>query len=308
MSEDISKHTSYPVNGHSLNLPAVSTSAIKLSISANGEPMADSREVAIRLGRDHKAVLRSIKGLDCSNDFKGENFTPFKTNDLTGETIAHYLMTEKGFVYLCRSLKGEVAATIFEAFVNEFYRMREELRRIKNTQSQVPAIATRRMVRRSKEELAIARAEVVRVQAETTRVVQEAAASTVKTYADLLQSVLSFDANAAFIAGCNAAKAAHGVDIRQSTAITHIDSESQQTWHTPTELGKIENGLSAMKINQMLEQAGLQTKPDGKQWIPTDSGKKYSRILDTGKKHNSGVPVVQVKWSKDVLQKMGSTA
>jgi|WetSurMetagenome_2_1015567.scaffolds.fasta_scaffold00191_9 phage anti-repressor protein len=172
--------------------------------------------------------------------------------------------------------------------------------------AQVPAVVVRRSSRRSKEEVALARAEVTRALAETTRVVQEAAASTVKTYADLLQSVLSFDANAAFIAGCNAAKAAHGVDVRQSTAITHIDSESQQTWHTPTELGKIENGLSAVKINQTLEKAGLQTKPDGKQWVPTDEGKKYSRILDTGKKHSSGVPVTQLKWSKDVLQKMGS--
>jgi anti-repressor protein len=186
--------------------------------------------------------------------------------------------------------------------------------------AQVPVATIRRnVVRRSKEELALARAEVERVtqmmradvaraQAETARIVQESAMATATGYADMLQHTLKMDINAAFLAGCNAAKAVHGVDIRATTAITHIESESQQVWYTPTDLGKMENGLSGMKINQMLETAGLQTKPDGKQWVPTESGKKYSRIFDTSKKHNSGTLVPQVKWSKDVLQKMGSAA
>jgi phage antirepressor YoqD-like protein len=37
------------------------------------------------------------------------------------------MMTERGFVSLCRSIRGGVATEIFEAFVEEFYRMRAEL-------------------------------------------------------------------------------------------------------------------------------------------------------------------------------------
>ncbi|MBB3118881.1 hypothetical protein [Pseudoduganella violacea] len=46
--------------------------------------------------------------------------------------------------------------------------------------------------------------------------------------------------------------------------------------------------------------AGLQVK-SGATWDPTAAGKTYSRLFDTGKRHGTGVPVQQVKWSASVL-------
>jgi Rha family phage regulatory protein len=307
MSEDTSKHTTYSTGGATGNLPSIPATAVALSIGPSGDPTVDSRDIAARFGKRHADVIRAIRDVirSLQEDARQpieiieRNFASFKIKDLTGETTSHYLMNRDGFVHLAMGFTGKEAVRWKVAYIAAFNAMEAELR------GPSPKRITNR---RSKEAITKERAEIARIQADAARFVQEAAMGTAESYAGFLQRTLNLDANAAFLGGCNAAKAAHGVDIRQSTAITHIDSESQQTWHTPTELGKIENGLSAMKINQMLEQAGLQTKPDGKQWTPTDSGKKYSRILDTGKKHNSGVPVIQAKWSKDVLQKMGSVA
>ncbi len=119
------------------NLPA----EIRIVKGDDGEPWADSREVAKRLERAHRHILQSLRDMDCSDKFYRRNFRLFKIKDLTkesGESTSHVMMTERGFVALCRSLKGGVATEIFEAFVEEFYRMRMEL-----AKRQEPAILTR---------------------------------------------------------------------------------------------------------------------------------------------------------------------
>lgn len=74
----------------------------------------------------------------------------------------------------------------------------------------------------------------------------------------------------------------------------------QKRLATPTELGK-PIGLSAVKVNKVLEERGLQTKVAG-QWVPTSKGLEAgATVLDTGKKHGSGTPVTQLKWPLDVL-------
>ena len=74
----------------------------------------------------------------------------------------------------------------------------------------------------------------------------------------------------------------------------------QKQLSTPTEIGK-PLGLSAIKVNKMLEARGLQVKVSG-QWEPTDAGLQAgATVLDTGKKHSSGVPVTQLKWPADIL-------
>lgn len=123
--------------------------AVTLTRGEDGEPWADSREVAKKLGRDHFAVLRTIRELEFSNDFKHAHFAVFEINDLTkssGKSTSHYLMTEAGFVVLCGKLRGEVASAIFESFINEFYRMREELHSIKHAIANDPASLIRQII------------------------------------------------------------------------------------------------------------------------------------------------------------------
>ncbi|WP_163371651.1 hypothetical protein [Endozoicomonas acroporae] len=76
---------------------------------------------------------------------------------------------------------------------------------------------------------------------------------------------------------------------------------------TPTQLGQMMTPpQDPRQVNKLLEAAGLQIKIDS-QWVPTDQGQPLFEILDTGKAHNSGAPVKQVKWYQTVLNRLQST-
>ena len=82
-------------------------------------------------------------------------------------------------------------------------------------------------------------------------------------------------------------------------------SETKTQYFTPTQLGKQIN-ITAKKVNQSLEQAGLQVSTrDGRNrlaWIVTDKGKPFCQMIDVNKKHSDGSPVLQIKWTQDVLE------
>lgn len=113
--------------------------------------------------------------------------------------------------------------------------------------------------------------------------------------------LLGLDKNAAAISANQAIYSMTQVDLLQRLGHTHLAAENQDSrWYTPTEIGRI-IGQSNRVVNLMLVDAGLQTKDSG-QWEPTDAGKRYARIFDTGKKHLGGTSVTQLKWSNDVIQ------
>ena len=70
--------------------------------------------------------------------------------------------------------------------------------------------------------------------------------------------------------------------------------------YTPTELGK-PYGLSAQKINKLLEQAGLQYK-EGTGWVPTEEGKLQGGVLLSLDGHlAAGSNISQLKWPITVI-------
>lgn len=72
---------------HPANLPALAFLSCK-----NGVPMTDSRIVAERFGKNHKDVLRAIRSLECSDDFRERNFAPSSYDQpLPGGTVAKQL-------------------------------------------------------------------------------------------------------------------------------------------------------------------------------------------------------------------------
>lgn len=81
---------------------------------------------------------------------------------------------------------------------------------------------------------------------------------------------------------------------------TQLVAPQQKQLLTPTEIGK-PLGLSAIKVNKQLEAMGLQYKTEAG-WEPTQEGLARGAVmLDTGKRHSSGVPVRQLKWPCDIL-------
>lgn len=98
--------------------------------SDGGEVFADSRDVASFFEREHKSVLRAIRDMECSADFRGRNFTPFKINDLSGDSTSHVRMTRDGFMFLAMGFTGAKAAKWKEDYIAAFNAMEAELRKV----------------------------------------------------------------------------------------------------------------------------------------------------------------------------------
>lgn len=97
----------------------------------------------------------------------------------------------------------------------------------------------------------------------------------------------------------NLIKAKTGESMLALTGTQLVAPQAKQLL-TPTQLGE-PLGLSAIKVNKRLEALGLQFKTEAG-WQPTDAGlAKGAVMLDTGKRHSSGVPVRQLKWPADIL-------
>ncbi|MCA0340286.1 MAG: phage regulatory protein/antirepressor Ant [Proteobacteria bacterium] len=89
-------------------------------IIENGEAKTDSRDVAAFFQRNHRDVLRAIRELHCSPEFRQRNFAPIKVNDLTGETLSHVLMTKDGFAFVALGFTGRKAGEFKEAYIARF--------------------------------------------------------------------------------------------------------------------------------------------------------------------------------------------
>ena len=84
---------------------------------------------------------------------------------------------------------------------------------------------------------------------------------------------------------------AAGIELKEPKQDVHCNA---------TQLGEMMGGVKARTVNKMLATAGLQEfTPAG--WRPTELGKQYSVLLDTGKKMGNGTPVTQLKWYPSVL-------
>lgn len=113
--------------------------------------------------------------------------------------------------------------------------------------------------------------------------------------------LLGCDKNAAAIAANQAVMSTTQVNLLQQLGHTHLEAENQEArFFTPTELGQMIGGLSGRRVNLLLAEAGMQAKR-GDEWEALEAGHAFARIYDTGKRHGSGVPIQQVKWSSAVV-------
>lgn len=82
--------------------------------------LTSSRIIAQAFGKKHKNVLRSIKNIECSEEFNRLNFAPVKYVDAKGEKRLEYAITKDGFSFLVMGFTGAKAAKFKEAFINAF--------------------------------------------------------------------------------------------------------------------------------------------------------------------------------------------
>ena len=111
--------------------------------------------------------------------------------------------------------------------------------------------------------------------------------------------------NQALLSANTTVKKLHKIDCMDLAGVTHLISEDQVQYLTPTIIGK-EINLSAAKVNKAIEAAGFQeeTRDHKKRivWLLTKAGEKYAQLLDTNKKNSLGTPIMQIKWSREIIE------
>lgn len=118
--------------------------------------------------------------------------------------------------------------------------------------------------------------------------------------------LFGFDKNMAILSADNYVRNTTGVGVLAHMGATHLLADPRGKVYTPTELGQLVNPpMSAVKFNLALEAAGLQRKEMGT-WMPCDAAEGLFEWADTGKKHSLGTPVKQLRWFKDVLDRLPS--
>lgn len=101
-------------------------------INHNGQFVVDSREVAEMIGKEHKNLLRDIKGyvdiLTSSSLSPLNFFIPSTYKDAKGETRPCYLLTRKGCDMVANKMTGEKGVLFTAAYVTKFEEMERTIK------------------------------------------------------------------------------------------------------------------------------------------------------------------------------------
>ncbi|MBP3040566.1 Rha family transcriptional regulator [Bacillaceae bacterium Marseille-Q3522] len=96
--------------------------------------VTDSLTIAEVFEKRHDKVLRDIKNLSCSKEFKMLNFGESTYVNKQGRKMPCYVIKENGFYILAMGYTGEKAMQFKERYINEFQRMRSILESQKKQQ------------------------------------------------------------------------------------------------------------------------------------------------------------------------------
>jgi len=97
----------------------------------NGHPATTSLRIAEHFGKKHFHVLRAIKNLECSPEFRASNFgltskpVQMPGGGVRNDTVC--TMTRDGFVFLAMGFTGKEVAQWKEAYIKAFNEMEAEI-------------------------------------------------------------------------------------------------------------------------------------------------------------------------------------
>lgn len=117
--------------------------------------------------------------------------------------------------------------------------------------------------------------------------------------------LMGFDGNPARFHADKLVKKQIGIGPLELLGIDALPAAVEDLAYTPTALGK-RFDVTGNQFNKLLEKAKLQTPaPAGHnslRWLPTEEGKQHSKLVETGRKHSDGAPVVQLLWKESALE------
>ena len=101
---------------------------------------ANSLIVARMFERRHDNVLRDIKTLDCSDEFRRLNFEESSYINEQGKKQPCVNMTRDGFTFLVMGYRGKKAARFKEAYIKRFNEMESFIRTLVATRQDFPEL------------------------------------------------------------------------------------------------------------------------------------------------------------------------
>ena len=97
----------------------------------DGQLTTTSRDIADCFGKRHDDVLKRIRSLDCTPEFRHRNFAEASYQVAGGQgatgTHTEYRITRDGFSFLCMGFTGAKAAQWKERYISTFNQMAEQL-------------------------------------------------------------------------------------------------------------------------------------------------------------------------------------
>ncbi len=99
----------------------------QMVMAVHGTVVTTSVLVAKHFNKRHKNVIRAIRELKCSDQFKRLNYEPADFIDKNGDIQPMYNMTKDGCIFLIMGFTGEAAALVKEGYINAFNWMAEQL-------------------------------------------------------------------------------------------------------------------------------------------------------------------------------------
>lgn len=101
-------------------------------VNQNGKLLVDSRDVAEMVHKDHKHLMRDVRGyceiLAQSNFGLSDFFLESTYQDSTGRTLPCYLLTRKGCDMVANKMTGEKGVLFTATYVSKFEEMESQIR------------------------------------------------------------------------------------------------------------------------------------------------------------------------------------
>lgn len=115
--------------------------------------------------------------------------------------------------------------------------------------------------------------------------------------------------NRALISANIALRKRTGIDFQAELDVKLI-AEDNSNYLLATEIGeRLHMGTgrkAARHANLLLAEEGFQFKNERNEWRPTEKGRAYAVILDTGKAHHDGSMVQQLRWKESIVSMLQS--
>ncbi|NCC16752.1 MAG: transcriptional regulator [Clostridia bacterium] len=100
----------------------------------------DSLYVAQAFDKRHDNVLKDIRELDCSHEFRLLNFEESSYKNAQGKKQPSYCMTRDGFVFLVMGYRGKKAAQFKELYIKRFNEMEKFIKTLVSARQEFPLL------------------------------------------------------------------------------------------------------------------------------------------------------------------------